>query len=223
MTKEILKKEKLSPQDILMIKYLFTMPVVTNRPLTIADIPKKLKESLANANSLQQNKLGISPGGHTREKLFNEYEASIMFLKEDGTMEIHNAEYIHHSAILASYIKDNYGYQITDINNASIKLAAVGQIVMVVEGDVMNLYIPSKLTNEQLITFKSYLASLKQPEKVEFYALIVNKVEETDLNKISGDYSKGYELNHGQSMNLDILCNIVENTFVNACEVSIKR
>ena len=223
LTKEILKKEELSPQDILIIKYLFTMPVVTNRPLTIADIPQKLKESLANANSLQQNKLGISPGGHTREKLFNEYEASIMFLKEDGKMEIHNAEYIHHSAILASYIKDNYGYQITDINNASIKLAAVGQIVMVVEGDVMNLYIPSKLTNEQLITFKSYLASLKQPEKVEFYALIVNKVEETDLNKISGDYSKGYELNHGQSMNLDILCNIVENTFANACEVSIKR
>lgn len=223
LTKEILKKEELSPQDILMIKYLFTMPVVTNRPLTIADIPKKLKESLVNANSLQQNKLGISPGGHTREKLFNEYEASIMFLKEDGELEIHNAEYIHHSAILASYIKDNYGCQITDINNASVKLAAVGQIVMVVEGDVMNLYIPSKLTNEQLTTFKSYLISLKQSEKVEFYSLVVNKLAETDLNKISGDYSRGYELNHGQSMNLDILCNIIENTFDNTCEVSIKR
>ena len=46
---------------------------------------------------------------------------------------------------------------------------------------------------------------------------------ETDLNKISGDYSRGYELNHGQSMNLDILCNIIENTFANTCEVSIKR
>lgn len=223
LTKEILKKEELSPQDILMIKYLFTMPVVTNRPLTIADIPQKLKESLVNANSLQQNKLGISPGGHTREKLFNEYEASIMFLKEDGELEIHNAEYIHHSAILASYIKDNYGCQITDINNASIKLAAVGQIVMVVEGDVMNLYIPSKLTSEQLTTFKSYLISLKQPEKVEFYGLVVNKLAETNLNKISGDYSRGYELNHGQSMNLDILCNIIENTFANTCEVNIKR
>lgn len=223
LTKEILKKEELSPQDILMIKYLFTMPVVTNRPLTIADIPKKLKESLVNANSLQQNKLGISPGGHTREKLFNEYEASIMFLKKDGELEIHNAEYIHHSAILASYIKDNYGCQITDINNASVKLAAVGQTVMVVEGDVMNLYIPSKLTNEQLTTFKSYLTSLKQSEKVEFYGLVVNKLVETDLNKISGDYSRGYELNHGQSMNLDILCNIIENTFANTCEVSIKR
>ena len=223
LTKEILKKEELSPQDILMIKYLFTMPVVTNRPLTIADIPQKLKESLVSANSLQQNKLGISPGGHTREKLFNEYEASIMFLKEDGELEIHNAEYIHHSAILASYIKDNYGCQITDINNASIKLAAVGQIVMVVEGDVMNLYIPSKLTSEQLTTFKSYLISLKQSEKVEFYGLVVNKLAETDLNKISGDYSRGYELNHGQSMNLDILCNIIENTFANTCEVSIKR
>ena len=71
LTKEILKKEELSPQDILMIKYLFTMPVVTNRPLTIADIPKKLKESLVNANSLQQNKLGISPGGQKNlEKSF---------------------------------------------------------------------------------------------------------------------------------------------------------
>ena len=67
------------------------------------------------------------------------------------------------------------------------------------------------------------MISLKQPEKVEFYGLVVNKLAETDLNKISGDYSRGYELNHGQSMNLDILCNIIENTFANTCEVSIKR
>ena len=223
LTKEILKKSELSKQDILIIKYLFTMPVVTNRPLTIADIPQKLKESLVNANSLQQNKLGISPGGHTREKLFNEYEASIMFLKEDGELEIHNAEYIHHSAILASYIKDNYGCQITDINNASIKLAAVGEIVMVVEGDVMNIYLPSKLTPQQLTTLKSYLSALKEPEKVEFYGLVINKVAETDLNKIDGDYGTGYELNHGTSMNLDILSNIIENTFDNETQVSIKR
>lgn len=223
LTKEILKQKELSSKDILMIKYLFTMPVVTNRPLTIADIPQKLKENLAKTDILQKNKLGISPYGHTREKLFNDYEASIMFLKEDGKLEIHNAENIHHSAILASYIKDNYGCQITDINNASVKLASVGQIVMVVEGDVMNLYIPSKLTNEQITIFKSYLASLKQPEKVEFYGLVVNKVEETDFNKISGDYSRGYELNRGHSMSLDILCNIIENTFTIAQAENIKR
>ena len=223
LTKEILKKSELSKQDILIIKYLFTMPAVTNRPLTIDEIMQKLKEGLLKENSSQKNKLGVSPYGHIREKLFNEYEASVMFLGVDGTLETYSAEDMHHSPILASYIEKKYGCRINDINNASIKLAAVGEIVMVVEGDVMNIYLPSKLTPQQLTTLKSYLSALKEPEKVEFYGLVINKVAETDLNKIDGDYGTGYELNHGTSMNLDILSNIIENTFDNETQVSIKR
>lgn len=223
LTQEILKKEVLSQQDILLIKYLFTMPIVVNRPLTIAEIPQKLKQSLLKENSSQKNKLGISPGGHTREKLFNEYDASVMFLGENGTLEIYDASTTHHSTILASYIENNYGCLVNDLNNASVKLAAMGIIVMVIEGEVMNLYLPSILTPAQLATLQSYLSSLKEPEKVEFYGLVINKVEITDINKIAGDYGRGYELNHGDSMDLDILCNIIENTFVLENQVNMKK
>ena len=44
------------------------------------------------------------------------------------------------------YIKNNYGYQITDINNASVKVVAVGKIVMVLEGKIMNLDILYNIT-----------------------------------------------------------------------------
>lgn len=54
-----------------MIKYLFRMSVVINRPLTIADIPKKLKEGLLKTASYAKDKRGISKEGHTKEYLLS--------------------------------------------------------------------------------------------------------------------------------------------------------
>lgn len=50
-----------------MIKYLIRMSVVINRPLTIADIPKKLKEGLLKTASYAKDKRGISKEGHIKE------------------------------------------------------------------------------------------------------------------------------------------------------------
>ena len=43
------------------------MSVVINRPLTIADIPKKLKEGLLKTASYAKDKRGISKEGHIKE------------------------------------------------------------------------------------------------------------------------------------------------------------
>ena len=50
-----------------MIKYLIRMSVVINRPLTIADILKKLKEGLLKTASYAKDKRGISKEGHIKE------------------------------------------------------------------------------------------------------------------------------------------------------------
>ena len=54
-----------------MIKYLFRMPVVINRPLIIADISKKLKEGLLKTASSAKDKRGISSEGHIKEYLLS--------------------------------------------------------------------------------------------------------------------------------------------------------
>lgn len=54
-----------------MIKYLFRMSVVINRPLIIADIPKKLKEGLLKTVSCAKDKREISSEGHIKEHLLS--------------------------------------------------------------------------------------------------------------------------------------------------------
>lgn len=54
-----------------MIKYLFRMPVVINRPLIIADISKKLKEGLLKTASYAKDEREISSEGHTKEYLLS--------------------------------------------------------------------------------------------------------------------------------------------------------
>ena len=213
LTLEILNKEKLLDDEVSVIKYLSSMPVLKVKPQSIREIKTNIIHELQTGGTHQKNKLPVSPTSNRDNTYFNEYTASVMFIEGDGDIKTYSADEIHHSDILEEYIRTRYHYDVDNVSEASIKLSALGMIVMITEGTKMILYIPQVLSDNQIKSLREYLAGIKETNKVGFSAMLIKNTTETDISKISGDFDSGFQLNNGDDMSLEQIYNFVENTF----------
>lgn len=213
LTLEILNKEKLLDDEVSVIKYLSSMPVLKVKPQSIREIKTNINQELQTGGTHQKNKLPVSPTSNRDNTYFNEYTASVMFIEDDGDIKTYSADEIHHSDILEEYIRNKYHYDVDNVSEASIKLSALGMIVMITEGTKMILYIPQVLSDNQIKSLREYLAGIKETNKVGFSAMLIKNTTETDISKISGDFDSGFQLNNGDDMSLEQIYNFVENTF----------